>query len=358
VTSILEKSEAYRRGLRADDEIVSFAGRPIRSVNQFKNVLGIYPKGWKLPLVFRHEGRKQEVYVRLRGLHRQSELTPDKPKEGTERPQPDERRRRGRGEKPGSPPAPRPGAGEHPAPAKPPEHLAKLFVERSGFANYHFNEIERDRLLKGIFAIGDFSRETGTWKLSGTLAADESPFEFTLADKLAGLTLDGGKKVFAQEVGVTELEDEPPGTGGLLLAMHQLRLLLVRSHQGFSELYYQGSEPMDGSGPLVDVLTSERYGARTQWYIDRETGLLLGLDTYRDEDVDPCEVRLEGWTELSGRRLPSTLMVRHAEKEYGRFKLTGLKFGPPSTEPAAEQGKAAPPAGGKEPASSKSDGAS
>ncbi len=75
VTGILEQSEAFRRGLRADDEIVSFAGRPIRSVNQFKNVLGIYPKGWKLPLVYRREDRKQEIFVRLRGLHRQSELT-------------------------------------------------------------------------------------------------------------------------------------------------------------------------------------------------------------------------------------------------------------------------------------------
>jgi S1-C subfamily serine protease len=42
VAGILEKSEAFRRGLRPDDEVVSFAGRPIRSVNQFKNVLGIW----------------------------------------------------------------------------------------------------------------------------------------------------------------------------------------------------------------------------------------------------------------------------------------------------------------------------
>src|SRR5207248_8183899 len=76
VTSILEQSEAFRRGLRADDEIVSFAGRPIRSVNQFKNVLGIFPKGWMVPLVYRQKDQKTEVYVRLRGLHRKSEFLP------------------------------------------------------------------------------------------------------------------------------------------------------------------------------------------------------------------------------------------------------------------------------------------
>jgi serine protease Do len=76
VDNILETSDAYRRGLREGDEIVSFAGRPIGSVNQFKNVLGIFPKGWTLPLVYRRDGVKHEIFVELRGLHRQSELMP------------------------------------------------------------------------------------------------------------------------------------------------------------------------------------------------------------------------------------------------------------------------------------------
>src|SRR4029079_8190385 len=78
VGSILEQSEAVRRGLRIDDEIVTFAGRPIRSVNQFKNILGIYPKGWVVPLVYRQKDQKTEVFVRLRALHRKSEFLPKK----------------------------------------------------------------------------------------------------------------------------------------------------------------------------------------------------------------------------------------------------------------------------------------
>ena len=34
VTNILDSSDAYRRGLRYGDEIVSFAGRPIASARQ------------------------------------------------------------------------------------------------------------------------------------------------------------------------------------------------------------------------------------------------------------------------------------------------------------------------------------
>lgn len=342
VTSILEKSEAFRRGLRVEDELVSFAGRPIRSVNQFKNVLGIYPKGWKLPLVYRRDGRKQEVFVRLRALHRQSEMTFDKkpkaPEPGPEQPpgpkQPgDEKPRDNKKGRPGAPPRPRGPA--RPQPPKVPEHLAKLFVERSGFANFYFNQIERDRTLSGLKALGDYSKEGGVWKLQGTVLLEDLPFEFKLSDKVAGLTIDAGKKTFAQEIASSEFEDEPPGTGGLLLALHQFRLLLLRGHQGFSEFYYQGSEPLDGNGPSVDVLYSERFGARTQWYFSREGGLLIGFDTYRDDDVDPCEVRVEGVTDVAGRRLPAVLVVRHAGKEFGRFRIDGAAFGPPASEPAS-----------------------
>jgi S1-C subfamily serine protease len=338
VTSILEQSEAYRRGLRADDEIVSFAGRPIRSVNQFKNVLGIFPKGWKLPLVYRREDRKQEVFVRLRGLHRQSELTLNQRPPRPEIPRPPDRQPENPKDQPkdkpeGQPrrrPGPQPPAIRPPAP-KPPEHLVKFYVEKPGFTNYYFNELERDRTIKGLTALGDYSNETGTWKLAGTLTPDGGPFEFTIHDKLAGLTLDGGKKAFVQELSPdAKFEDEPPGSGGLLLAMHHLRRLLVVGPKGFSEFYYLGSEPLDGTGAPVDVLFCERYGARSHWYFSRATGMLVGCDTFREDDVDACEIRFEGQAEFNARRLPELFVVRSGDREFGRFKMTSSTFGPPT----------------------------
>ena len=345
VTSILEQSEAFRRGLRAGDEIVSFAGRPIGSVNQFKNVLGIFPKGWKLPLVYRREDRKQEAFVRLRGLHRQSELTLNQKAPRPEVPRPPEKPPEKPGDKPGERPKDRPRRQPAPQPQlpavrpaapKPPEHLAKFYVQKPGFTNYYFNELERDRTLKGLTALGDYSKETGTWKLSGSLTPDNVSFEFTVAGKLAGLIIDGGKKAFVQELGPeAKFEDEPPGTGGLLLAMDHLRRLLVLGPAGFSEFYYLGSEPLDGTGELVDVLFCERYGARSQWNFSRASGTLAGCDTFRDEDVDPCELRFEGKADLSGRHVPEILIVRSADHEFGRFKITAVTFGPP-TPPSAD----------------------
>ncbi len=360
VNGILEQSEAYRRGLRADDEIVSFAGRPIRSVNQFKNVLGIFPKGWKLPLVYRREGRKQEIFVRLRGLHRQSELSLNQKPQQPEAPQPPQKpseqpQDKPKGKPEGQPkrrPAPQT-PGLRPATPKPPEQLAKFHVEKPGFTNYYFNEFERDRTLKGLTALGDYSRETGTWRLSGQLAPDNLPFEFTLADRLGGLKIDGDKRVFAVEFtsDAPKFEDDPPGSGGLLLAMHHLRRLLIMGSKGFSEFYYMGSEPLDGIGMMVDVLFCERYGARSHWYFSRATGMLVGYDTFRDDDVDPCEIRFEGEASLAGRRLPEIFIVRSGDREFGRFKMTGATFGPPApqtadtTEKKSDSKPDAPPPG-------------
>ena len=74
VAEILEQSDAFRRGLRDDDEIVSFAGRPISTTNGFKNILGILPKGWRVPLSYRRDGKRYDILVRLPGLHHQEEL--------------------------------------------------------------------------------------------------------------------------------------------------------------------------------------------------------------------------------------------------------------------------------------------
>src|SRR5690606_1687084 len=79
VDEILTDCDAYRRGLRPDDEIVSFAGRPIGSANQFKNVLGIFPKGWRVELTYRRDERKRTIRTRLLGVHRSGEIVPERP---------------------------------------------------------------------------------------------------------------------------------------------------------------------------------------------------------------------------------------------------------------------------------------
>ncbi len=73
-TTSSTNSDAFRRGLRYGDEVLSFAGRPISTANGFKNMLGIFPKGWRVPLSYRRDGKIYDILVRLAGVHGEAEL--------------------------------------------------------------------------------------------------------------------------------------------------------------------------------------------------------------------------------------------------------------------------------------------
>src|SRR5262245_19760880 len=114
VTSIID-SDARRRGLDVGDQLILFAGRPMTTVNQFKNVLGLFPRGWRIPLVFRRGNERKEILVRLMGAQRQ--------------------------ELPGPGAPPPPGGPKGGPPRRPPAGpAAKLYKAKAGYSNYYFNE--------------------------------------------------------------------------------------------------------------------------------------------------------------------------------------------------------------------------
>ncbi|MBW3539729.1 MAG: trypsin-like peptidase domain-containing protein [Planctomycetes bacterium] len=329
VSNILEESEAYRRGLRVDDEIVSFAGRPVRSVNQYKNVLGIYPKGWKLPLVYRRDAERHEIVVALRALHRKSEMTPQQRPGGRPQPQPQPRPDQPKDpenpERPRPQPLPRPQAPNAP---KPPEEYKHMLVKKDGFANYYFNALEQERLKKLLVEqFGDYSDAGGTWTLSGRTDAGE-PFTAVLSDAEAKLTI--GQNEFVQPLAGGDPADLPPGSGGLLIGLHHLRMLFTG--RPFTDFYYLGTEPMDGSEPMVDVLVTGLTGVETRWYFSPE-GRLLGFDTRLTEDADDCEVRFESTGEFGGRKLPEKFTVRHGGEDFAAFDVDEAIFEPSPPKP-------------------------
>jgi serine protease Do len=324
VDRILEQSHAYRRGLREGDEIVSFGGRTIGSANQFKNVLGIYPDGWKVPLVYRRDGQRYETYVELRSLHRESELRAKPKLPGEERPGP---RPQPRDEpKPGDPPRPVPKElMPHEAPPVP-DQWKHLFEERPGYANYHFNRLAQQRALAAFQEFSSLKPFSGRWKLSGT-TADEQPFVFTLAEKGLGLKL-GTDGIYYQPLDGTDPLDEPPGTGGLLTALAQFKQMVTQGPESFSVFFYVGSEPLDGRGPRCDVLLTQTGQVQTKWYIRQSDLRLIGLDTSPARDVDACELRFGDVAAVDGRPLPSPFTVRSGDAEFGVFRVTAAELLP------------------------------
>ncbi|MDX1969648.1 MAG: trypsin-like peptidase domain-containing protein [Planctomycetaceae bacterium] len=318
VDRILEQSSAYRRGLREGDQIVSFGGRPIGSANQFKNVLGIYPDGWKVPLTYRRGGERHDLLVELRTLHRASEMLPERERkpEGPRRPgKPDDK----------SPPPEDPHA-HPPTPVAAPEAWKHLYEERDGFANYHFNRLAQARLLKGLAPYAELKSLGGRWKVAGTVA-DGRTFVFTLAKEGLGLKV-GKDGVYYMPLDGSEPIDEPPGSGGLLVACDQFKQLLTREPESFSFVQYLGSEPLDGVGPAVEVLQTQVGVVHTRWLFHREEGRLVGFDTTLARDVDPCEFRIQSVGEFNGRHFPSSFSVRSGDREFATFRVNAAEFLP------------------------------
>lgn len=301
IGQILEQSEAYRRGLRSGDELVEFAGRPIRSVNQFKNILGIYPNGWKLPLTYKHEGEQKSVIVRLRTLHRASELNPEQ----EELPEP-----------PKLPKLPIPIPGLDLL-TKPDNPHAYLYEEKSGFANFHFNKVAVERAVESMLPWGSFAKAQGPWSL--TLQDHRGAvMQVKLTDTTVAVKI--GETPYIQEL-ADPLLDKPPGSGGLLIAFDHLRRMLINPQSRFSDFYYVGAEPLDGTGPKVDVLVALQGTAISRWYFQREPVALVGWDTAIEEDADECEIRFTELADFEGRKLPKKLTIRRAETLIGEYTL-------------------------------------
>lgn len=322
VDSILDLSAAYRRGLRENDEIVSFAGRPIGSVNQFKNILGIYPKGWSLPLVYRRDGKKQEIIVELRGLHRESELKPKEPHgpRGKPKPTPDDLN---------------PHKGATLPKEELPDEYKKLFVKKAGYANYHFNQQEQQRVLHSLEPMQSWRTVTGRWKLIGKTSAGED-FALTLADKGLGLQLPNRPGL--QPLEGADFLDEPPGSGGMLAALYQFKLLLTQGFESFTEFQYVGSQPLEGRGPLVDVLMTKRFGIESHWYFRKNDGVFVGFDSRLQADVDPCEIRFLEMGDFSGKRFPNKFVVRHGDADFATFDVLSLDVQTADADKKSETG--------------------
>jgi len=318
VSDILESSDAYRRGLRYDDEIVRFAGRPIRTVNAFKNVLGTLPKGWRVPLTYRRNGHSYETMVRLAGVHRRGELeelmaeapvppAPDKKPNPGDKPQPPEK-------KPSRPATRKPAA-------KLPAVVQKVYRARTGFANYHFNLVHQQRLAQALRGLGTYSPQD-TWRIAGR-GADGKEFLFRSSETEAELIVPKFRTRAVLRDDLTTVTD-PPQTGGLLAAMHLWRRLLTRGTNDFGQIHYEGTAPLRDRTGLFDVLVGTHGGVECRFYFEPNSGRLEALELFLDGGDDPCEIYFEDYQEENGRWWPRRLVVCHGDQVYDRFAVSPL----------------------------------
>ncbi len=304
VSDVLPTSDAFRRGLRYDDVIVSFAGRKISTVNQFKNVLGILPKGFTPQIVYERDGEQTEIIVRLSGVHATGQLTEIIEGKPLEPPA-----------IPGAPPMPPPddseeedseddeeteeAKAEEASEAEKQHPFHHLYIKRRGFSNYYFNLLNRDRIWEEFSALGgDWGQQPGRWRITGRvrdrLAADEAPFQLMLGDQRSGIRIGDSSFVldpaedFSQQL-------VPPDTGGLLVALHLWRAMLVEGPQQFGDVYYFGGLPARNfagqqSEDTVDVLIATRGVTETHFRFNRGQALLRSAEMFPEINSDPCRL--------------------------------------------------------------------
>ena len=319
VRDIIDTSDAHRRGLDVGDELISFAGRPMNSVNEFKNVLGIYPKDWRLPLEFRRQNERKEVLIRLQGVL---------PKET-----PNEDENAGR---------PRP-AGPRSKPPIPDGPAKKLYVERKGFANYYFNELHQKRLWEAFRKHGEFTTFQGPWSIEGELelAARKTNCRLIVTEEKVGnevhplvkMTTDTTEYVLdplKHDLTIAE-RTAPVGSGGMLMAVYQLRHLLATGLQGFGRnIAHGGHEPFypprpDGIRPRrlnelrveTEVLRTELAGTPVKWYFSRADHRLMGFEVFSENHADPCEIYFFDVRPVSGGQLPHRWEIRFGDNRFG-----------------------------------------
>ncbi|HEV3236756.1 MAG TPA: trypsin-like peptidase domain-containing protein [Gemmataceae bacterium] len=338
VRSILDVTDcdARRRGLDQGDFLLSFAGRPMTTVNEFKNVLGLYPRGWRMPLTFRHEDENKnnsevrQILVRLMGVQHQELDDANQPK-------------------PGEPPPPKPGP--KPAPVNP--AVAKLYEAKPGFANFYFNKLERDRLLAAFAKQGDFTALNGTWTIeaSGEVRDKGNVVRVEIADKKdkEGKNAFTNVKCYIGEVDFDldplktnqEKDDlkQPPGSGGFMMALYHYRQLLTSGAKGFvGEITHGGFEPFympaaSGEKPdyikqrvLAEVIQTRHGGVPVKWFFSMQDQSLLGFEVSVEREDDPCEVYLSDYQKVEGRSLPHRMEVRYGDKRYANLKINSYKL--------------------------------
>ncbi|NBW97288.1 MAG: PDZ domain-containing protein [Planctomycetia bacterium] len=323
VSDILESSDAYRRGLRYDDEIVSIAGRPVRTVNAFKNVLATLPAGWRVPVVFRRSGRRVEIAVRLAGLHRPTELARivAAGDEALEKGGPD-------GDRPPKD-ADRGPKGGAVTPPRLPDAVRDLYEARSGFTNHHFNVLERDRVAANIARAATWASADAAWTLSGHLDTG-APFKIVLTDSRGRIDLPTGTSE-VDASGELDGDPSPPGSGGMLAALVLWRRLLVAGPARLGRTSYWGTQPLVAAdlGPsaateLVDVLETAAAAVEVRFAVDG-TGDVRGIDLWPAPDADPCELRLQRRAD-GPPGMPALIEVRHGDAPFGTFHVDDVRF--------------------------------
>jgi serine protease Do len=330
ISNILNSSDAYRRGLRYGDEILEFADRAITTANDFKNVLGTFPKEWRVPVTYRRNGTTETTLVRLTGVHTEQQLIDlvkaELGQNAPQRKRPDGPKKPGEenDKKPAEEPKQKPQI-EEPEdqnkaiePGQPDKKLVSgMLIERNGFSNYYFNQLNRDSVWQRVEKLGDFSNLVRRWTFSGKLLGEETKIQIELGGKNGSVKL-GDRSV---EVDFSEAMSDTISKrreGGLVVAMRAWQQLLQVGPTKIGETIYLGTSPVYATNnyrladqPRMDILQSAWFDAVARFSVPEDSAQIRCIEIFGDAAEDPVEVYLDEYREFDGRQWPTRVRLQY-----------------------------------------------
>jgi len=309
VSNILESSDAYRRGIRYGDEILRLGDRDIATTNQLKNILGIFPDQWRIPIRYRNESGVVETFIRLQSLHLPSEL--EEIVKG-ETPQPQRK----------------PPGGKDPLPKDPllddKENQDKLkstkvdkkdavdamIVEKRGYSNYYFNRSELDRILELQKSRGDWAGFPENWKVNGEIPGENLSVEMLLGDSNLSLKIGDKVETLHPTQGWPKWIKQRSSVGALM----GMRIWQQWNRIGprlMGEAVYLGRNPVFGRDGLLDVTRVTVSDFDVLVYTSPETGLIEVIEVFSDKQTDPVEVFFEKYETVDGRQSPKLIRLAY-----------------------------------------------
>jgi serine protease Do len=338
VDDILDTSDAFRRGLQYGDAIVRFADRDIKNANALKNVLGVFPSGWRTPLTYRREGRTYSTQVRLMGVHDEAELialvqsekdNPSVPDPKTPKPEGDSEDGEDEAPKSPLPKAKAPGMR-----SKMPKAVSKRYVVRRGYANYWYNEQMQERLWDRYLERTAVEDAGYDWTLVGAVESGGS-FKLQTTSEIGELQLPSGsfKASFTDELSG---QLSPPRSGGFLVAVHAWQRLLDKGLRRFGEVYYLGRLPHGPDNRVEDCLVGLFEGMEVRFFFASDSGVLTGIELFAADDLDPCEIAFTEFDEFEGRHMPKRWQIRYGDENFAEFVVEDWDMKVPAASPGSE----------------------
>lgn len=317
VANILETSDAFRRGLRFGDEILRLGDRDISTTNQLKNILGVYPANWRIPLRFRNEEGVVDTFVRLQSLHLPSELdeiirgeSPERPRPQPKSPQ-DEQPKKGGDEKQdgeGSKEDTLEALGKWAAAKKDP--LADKYEARKGFSNYYFNKVELDRVLTLQKNNAAWKSTENQWRVLGNVPNENLEVEIVLSDSNIVFRL-GDKTETSHPSQGWQPAIKQQSAVGIALALRVWQQWQRRGPRLMGEAVYIGQNPVVGYPQPLDATRITISDIDTMVYTSPENGNIECIEVLADNQSDPVEVFFERNETINGRVQPTLVRLAY-----------------------------------------------